>query len=73
MHARELTNKPCLVCGGKLVKKTEREFDPTSGPIIIGPGSRHQYHEVSHGYHCTNCGLKYEFPPKAGARNVNQT
>lgn len=60
------TGKNCLVCGGEVVEKIESEFDPRSGPMIIGPGSKHQHRDVSKGFHCMECGLKYEFSPPTG-------
>ena len=39
------------------------EFDPRLGPAVIGPGSKQQHHDVSKGFHCTRCGLKYLFIP----------
>ena len=54
----------CVVCNGTVVEKLVSEFNPASGPLIIGPGSRGQYRNVSKGFHCTKCGLKYEFAPK---------
>lgn len=60
------TSSTCVVCGGPIVERVDREFDARSGPMIIGPASQQQFHDVSKGYHCTKCGLKYEFlpPPK---------
>lgn len=52
----------CIVCGGKVVQKIVEKFDPSSGPKIIGPGYKKQMIEISEGYHCISCGLKYEFP-----------
>jgi predicted RNA-binding Zn-ribbon protein involved in translation (DUF1610 family) len=54
----------CIVCGGDIVEEIVSKFNPIHGPMIIGPGSRQQFHDVSEGYHCSSCGLKYEFPPK---------
>ena len=58
------TDGKCVVCEGEIVEVIEKEFDPMSGPLIIGPGSRQQFHNVSKGYHCKKCGLKYAFIPK---------
>jgi len=59
-------NKPtegkCGVCQGEIVEKVVSEHMP--GPVIYGPGSRGQIRDVSKGYHCVECGLKYEFVPK---------
>lgn len=57
------TTDQCKVCGGSLAPDVTKEFDATLGPAIIGPGSRSQYRNVTHGYYCTVCGLKYKFPP----------
>lgn len=53
----------CRLCDSSVVNDTTREYNPRSGPPIMGSGSRNQYHEVTHGYYCSNCGLKYQFPP----------
>jgi len=55
----------CMVCKGDIIKDVATEFNPMSGPLIIGPGSRQQFSEVLRGYYCTGCGLKYQFPPQA--------
>ena len=52
----------CL-CRGPIVLLTSytSEFNPTSGPIIIGPGSRDQFRRVEHQKcFCAGCGLHYE-------------
>jgi hypothetical protein len=60
-------NKPtegkCVHCGSPIVERIDREFIAEYGPAIFGPGSRDQFCDVSKGYHCTGCGLKYEFVP----------
>jgi len=53
----------CKVCGGDVTEKIVQEYNPMTGPPIIGPGSRQQYHYVSKGLHCKQCGVKYEFVP----------
>ena len=53
----------CKVCGGDITEKIVHEYNPMTGPPIIGPGSRQQYHYVSKGLYCTQCGVKYEFVP----------
>ena len=53
----------CVVCGGEIFELVDSEFDPRLGPAIIGPGSKQQHHDVSKGFHCTLCGLKYLFIP----------
>jgi len=59
------TEGKCVVCGGEIVERRTREFDPMSGPLIFGPGSRRQFKVVNKGLHCSKCGLKYEFLPPA--------
>jgi hypothetical protein len=36
--------KNCVVCQGSIRERRESEFDATFGPMIIGPGSRKQFH-----------------------------
>ena len=57
------TEGKCVVCKGQIVETMITEFDPKTGPPIFGPGSKRQFKEVSRGYHCRGCGLKYEFIP----------
>lgn len=58
------TKGKCVVCGGEIVEVIVTEYNPMTGPPIIGPGSRQQYRDVSKGYHCKNCGIKYAFVPE---------
>lgn len=52
--------KKCIVCKeGEIVEKIVQKFTSLSLPII-GPGSRDQFSDVSEGYFCKKCGLKYE-------------
>lgn len=60
----EPTKGKCVFCGGMIVEKIARKFNPVAGPLIIGPGGKNQFHEVSEGFYCQHCGLKYEFIPK---------
>lgn len=53
----------CAVCGGELTEKFHRQFDATSGPMIIGPGSAYQFFWASSGLYCQGCGLKYQHAP----------
>lgn len=54
----------CVFCKTLTVKAVVvRQLIPGMIPII-GPGSCHQYQTVTTGYHCTTCGLRYEFPTK---------
>ena len=55
----------CVVCEGRIVELFVEEFDPKTGPPIFGPGSKRQFKEVSKGYYCDHCGLKYQFVPPA--------
>jgi len=59
----------CVVCPGELTEKFHKQFDATSGPMIIGPGSAYQFYWASSGLYCMECGLKYQHAPK----NVNTT
>lgn len=58
------TDGTCVFCGGEVVEKITNVFDSMFGPPIFGPASRNQYIEVSEGFHCKRCGLKYEFVPQ---------
>jgi hypothetical protein len=53
----------CVCCGGTVKGHYANECLVSSREIIYGPGGRHQYGWVFKGYHCEQCGLKYEFPP----------
>ena len=58
------TGGKCRVCQGKIVEKVVSEYIPQRGPTVYGPPSgRQTHHDVSRGYHCVECGLKYEFVP----------
>ncbi len=59
------TNGICGVCSGAIVQKIVRKFDPRTGPQVIGVDgpSDHQFKEVSEGFYCSQCGIKYEFVP----------
>ena len=64
MQPREKkTDGVCVVCEGEIVETIVNKYDPLTGPPIIGPGSRNQFHDVSEGFHCKKCGLKYRFVP----------
>lgn len=55
----------CRVCGGQIFEIIVRELDLSPGPLIMGPSSKQQqYHEASKGFHCTRCGIKYQFVPQ---------
>lgn len=53
----------CVFCKGKVVARVTREYLGDPRHMIIGPGSKNQMSVIHHGFHCTKCGLKYEFPP----------
>jgi hypothetical protein len=53
----------CVVCQGKITGNYTQECIGDPNNIPIGPGSQDYYHWAFQGYHCTNCGLKYEFLP----------
>lgn len=48
----------CVFCKGKVVTDVGLI---QHGPVIIGPGNRMS--KVIEGYHCTSCGLMYDFIP----------
>lgn len=52
----------CSACKGRVVKETTSEYNPASGPPIIGPGYRNQCRDVT-SYYCADCGLVYRLPP----------
>lgn len=53
----------CTACKGNVVEGTYSEYDPATGPPIIGPGSKHQFKSIIE-YYCKDCGIMYKFPPK---------
>lgn len=61
----------CMICQGKIVARVTREYHGDPMHMIIGPGSRNQMTTVHHGFHCTRCGLKYEFPPPKDLNSVD--
>ena len=54
----------CKLCSSKVKPDIVMEFNPSYGPMIIGPGSRNQFRRVHKGFYCTNeeCGLIYKYP-----------
>jgi len=64
MATTRRTEGHCIVCKGKIVEVVTSEFDPMTGPPVVGPGSRRQFKEASKGYYCEDCGLKYQFIPQ---------
>ncbi len=65
MHI-EKTSGICMVCNGEIIERIKRIFDPSLGPQVIGVDgpSNHQFKNVSEGYYCKKCGIKYEFIPQ---------
>ena len=58
------TNGKCPVCGGRIMRDV-KEYNPKSGPLIFGSGSKNQSHEVDHGLYCEKCKIKFqEMPPQ---------
>jgi len=57
----EQTQHKCRIpgCSGTIVRKFEQRYDPTSGPPIIGPGSRDQYLRTLVARYCEACGVMY--------------
>ena len=57
----------CHLCQKVTVKETfENVFNAAYGsPVLGGPVCMSQYSTKSRGYHCTVCGIKYEFPTAA--------
>ena len=66
------TGKKCIVCGGDIVELIVNEYNPKTGPPIVGPGSKGQFHEVSKGFHCESCRLKYADLLIAGVEKIKQ-
>ena len=60
----KLTDGQCVFCKGQIVEKITIEYDPLTGPLVLGPGGKGQFKEIGNKYHCRDCGLKYEFIPK---------
>lgn len=54
----------CVVCKSEVIAKITSEYLGDFRHMIIGPGSKQQMSTTHHGFHCTKCGLKYEFPPQ---------
>lgn len=49
-------------CKGKIIEVTivTHQFNPMTGPLVIGPGSRSQFNKTSHSQcYCASCGLMY--------------
>lgn len=61
--SERVTDSDCVACGKKIVEISEKQFDATTGSMIIGPGGKDQWHTTT-AYHCSFCGLVYRFLPK---------
>lgn len=61
--APEAKKGACVVCNGTVTGEYRSECTTDFRNVPIGPGSRDYFHWVFQGYHCTKCGLKYEFCP----------
>lgn len=57
----EQTGKACRIpgCAGAIVRKYARRYDATSGPVIIGPGSKDQYYKALAATYCETCKVMY--------------
>ena len=60
----------CIVCGGTVSEDFKLKYDPRSGPLIIGSGSRDQHYWASTGLSCDMCGLLYKKLPEAYATRL---
>lgn len=58
----------CVHCGGLVKGEYAKEATADWRSIPIGPGSRNYYAWRFKGYHCTQCGLCYKFPPPDGIK-----
>lgn len=54
----------CKVCKGKVTETFSKKYDPSTGPMIIGPGSKGQFFWRSSGLGCEDCGIAYKKLPK---------
>lgn len=54
----------CFFCGGQIIEDIVTEYNPITGPIIFGPGSKNQFRNVHKGFYCWKCGLMYKFVPR---------
>lgn len=62
----------CVFCGNTVIAHVVQELTCSPENVIIGPGSRSQYASVHKGFHCSECGLKYEFPPPGDIVKANK-
>jgi len=63
----------CLICGGEIVKKFGREYDPSSGPPAYEPSFRDQFRKVLKAMYCERCGVMYYHPPNPEVRRQELT
>ena len=50
-------------CSGDVILRTSysQQYNPASGPMIIGPGSKNQFSMIKHEKsYCSECGLLYD-------------
>lgn len=58
----------CVVCGERLLERSDLPYIPAVSGDLIGPGSRNITTEANRrvlGYHCGTCGLEYRQLPRA--------
>lgn len=57
----EQTGKKCRIpgCNGAIIHKYEKRYDPSSGPMIIGPGSKSQFRRTLVATCCETCKIMY--------------
>lgn len=58
----------CVVCGERLIERSELPYIPAVSVNLIGPGSRNIATEADRrvcGWHCGHCGLEYRQLPRA--------
>jgi exosome complex RNA-binding protein Csl4 len=63
LREEKVIEAKCVVCKGNLMKTEYWQYNPASGPPIIGPGSKNQYFKQQ-SLRCPACGLKYVHEPK---------
>lgn len=63
--APKVENGKCIICKGVVSGEYLQRADRDWMHIPIGPASQDCFYWEFQGYHCTKCGIKYEFlPPK---------
>lgn len=56
------TEALCVVCKSAVMEKIEREYNPMTGPLILGPASKDQFNEISKGFSARGAALYTNFP-----------